>query len=289
MKKNKTDEPLPAFKLGAISLAFLLLGYQVALFVQKAAITGIVAHRDRPDTVYVYVKEDGGGAISDSVRRVRPAASSPAARIAEKYSVRRVESFRFNPNTASADDLERLGFSSKQASAIVNYRKKGGRFRRKQDFAKSFVVSDSVYRRLEHFIDIPLLDINKADSADFDALPGIGPYFASAMVRYRESLGGYSCKEQLLEVSRMDTERYSSFEDLVCCSPPRDSFALWTLSADELKAHPHIRSAATARSIVFYREHNPVEEWTVAGLKKAGILTDEAAGRLERCAIKGAR
>ena len=84
---------------------------------------------------------------------------------------RNVESFPFDPNTVSVEDLCRLGFSLKQAPSIDNYRRKGGRFRRKSDFAKSYVVSDSIYRRLEPYVDIPLVDLNEADSAAFDALP----------------------------------------------------------------------------------------------------------------------
>ena len=41
------------FKTGAISLVFLVIGYQAALFINRAAMLGIEAARDKPDTVYV--------------------------------------------------------------------------------------------------------------------------------------------------------------------------------------------------------------------------------------------
>ena len=44
-----------SFKVGAIALAFLILGYQTALFVTRAAGLKLAANRDRPDTVYVYL------------------------------------------------------------------------------------------------------------------------------------------------------------------------------------------------------------------------------------------
>jgi len=283
-----------AFKLGCISLAFLILGFQTALFVHKAAVTKIVACRDHPDTVYVYMSPKSSGETSaktetawkrDSTHR-SGTSSSVAKQIARKYAARRTESFRFDPNTVSTEDLQRLGFSEKQAAAIENYRLKGGRFRRKEDFAKSFVVADSVYRRLESFIDIPLLDINTADSAEFDALPGIGPYFASAMVKYRDCLGGYSCTRQLMEIYHFDESRYAAIADLVYCSGPSDIFRLWSLPADSLRLHPHIRNMETARAIVFYREHNPRSEWTVEGLRKAGVISEETAERIGRCVIE---
>lgn len=205
------------FKVGAIALTFMILGFQVALFVHRAAVLRIEANRDAPDTVYVYVE-----------RPVEmPAAAGKAVAVEHRDAVhseivkevrrerRKVESFRFNPNTADLADLQRLGFSEKQAQAIVNYRLKGGRFRRKSDFAKSFVVADSVFARLEPYIDIPLLDINSADSAAFDALPGIGPYFASQMVSYREKVGGYTSVDQLMDIPRFDEERLEGIRDLI--------------------------------------------------------------------------
>lgn len=230
-KKDRANKSSAAFKVGAISLAFLIIGYQAALFIHRAAVLRIEALRDSPDTVYVYMSREGqehgpgafppartsaagGGGIDSVVYHDAP--HSEAVR-KMREATRRTESFPFDPNTVSAGDLQRLGFSQKQAAAIVNYRTKGGRFRRKEDFAKSFVVADSVYARLEPFIRIPKLDINKADSAAFDALPGVGPYYAAQMVAYREKIGGYSYPEQLMDIRNFDRERYDALKDLITC------------------------------------------------------------------------
>ena len=220
MKRSEDKRPSESFVLGVVALVFLIIGYQTAMFVYKAAVTKIAANRDEPDTVYVYQTQDvisqSGKSYSstsvsldvkeNSTRYVRRNAEhSPVAEaVRQNVPRRRVESFRFNPNTATLDELCRLGFSQKQAQSIVNYREKGGRYRRPEDFEKSFVVSDSIYRRLKPYIDIPLLDLNIADSAAFDALPGIGGWFASKMVEYRKSLGGYSYKEQLMDIWKFD-------------------------------------------------------------------------------------
>lgn len=204
---------------------------------------------------------------------------------AVRKATRHVESFRFNPNTVSVEDLARLGFSEKQAAAIDNYRTKGGRFRRREDFAKSFVVSDSVYRRLERFIDIPLLDINLADSAAFDGLPGIGGYFASRMVSYREQLGGYSYPEQLMDIYHFDRERFDALKDLICCSEC-EAFGLWSLPAEELRKHPYIRDWRTANAIVLFRENSPTDSLTPAALARAGIISSENASKLARCRLR---
>lgn len=327
-----------AFKVGGICLAFLVMGYQAAVFVHRAAVLQIAKTRDHPDTVYVVeerlasrilqagdaaegapgsaagrrgggdlaVRRDapgsaagrrGGGELA--VRRdapdeaagnsgalvVRRNAVRPPAAEAVRSNRRRVESFRFNPNTVSVADLQRLGFSEKQAMSIDAYRRKGGRFRRKSDFARSYVVADSVYRRLERYIDIPKVDINAADSAAFDALPGIGPWFAARMVDYRAELGGYSYPEQLMDIYRFDRDKYDALKDLIRCSEPK-AFRLWSLPADSLRRHPYIRSWTVAKAIVLYREHTPASERSVEGLGRAGILPDSLALKLARCKIE---
>lgn len=312
--RKGSGSPL-AFRIGTISLVFLAIGYQTALFINRASILRIEANRDRPDTVFVIRTEtvpDGystngasaGGKAGETALHTSgnkaPVTSTASSRIrydtvrrnsahgpaAEKLreATRPTESFRFNPNTVSVEDLQRLGFSPRQAQAIDNYRLKGGRFRRKTDFAKSFVVADSVYRRLEPYIDIPLTDINLADSAEFDALPGIGPYFASRMVEFRERLGGYSHTGQLLDIRNFGQERYDALKDLICCSPP-EPYRLWTLPADSLKLHPYIGGYREAEAIVLLRENYPEDSLSPALVRRSGILVPEMAAKLELCVI----
>lgn len=292
MSQQKEGKGLSAsFVVGAVALAFLITGYQTALFVHRAATLQIAGRADRPDTVYIIERVSGGAAPAESssegsaVRTVRRnARHSPAVQeVRERYAGRTVESFRFDPNTISLEDLQRLGFSQRQAQSIINYRNSGGRFRRKEDFAKSYVVDDSVFQRLEPFIEIPSLDLNKADSAAFDALPGIGPYYASRMVSYRKELRGYSYKEQLLDIRGFDQDRFDGLQDLVSVGPA-DPYPIWTLPEDSLKLHPYI-DKYVAHGIVLYRDYHPRNQWTVEGLADAGVLNAEMAGRLTRCRL----
>ena len=281
-----------SFLTGVIALVFLLVGYQTALLVHRAAVMKITANRDEPDTVFVYmqhdgsVQESGGGAVVQ--KEVRQAVRKDSQHSSRAQTVRRnvpypaPESFRFDPNTASVEDFCRLGFTPEQAESIDAYRKKGGRFHRRSDFAKSYVVSDSVYRRLEQYIDIPLLDLNVADSAALDNLPGIGGWYASKIIEYRNSLGGYSTKEQLLEIYRFDQQKYDALSDLVTVSEPY-FYPLWTLPADSLRKHPYIRNYETAKAIVLFREHNPSDAWTIDDLRTAGIISPESARRMAVC------
>jgi len=305
MTKNNKKRPSESFILAVVALVFLIIGYQTAMFVYRAAVMKIAANRDEPDTVYVYQHDEmtdkgsvqsgttprnshGGTSGYKGIRSERrnSSHSTLAQSVRQNLPRRKIESFSFNPNTVSEDDLCRLGFTPKQAQSIVSYRKKGGRFRRKADFAKSFVVSDSIFRRLEPYIDIPLIDLNEADSAAFDSLPGIGGWFAAKMVSYRTELKGYSYKEQLMDIWKFDQEKYAALEDLITVVPGNVTpYPLWDYPADSLRRRPYIRNYETARAIVLYRENTPREKWTVENLSAAGILSESAADKLSRCVI----
>ncbi len=365
-KTSSRNRISASFKVGAVALAFLTIGFQSALFIRRAAVLRIASHRDAPDTVYVVddalarrVLSDAGldaayldGAIPDAAgqdvagqgaagsfdaassaaapssesapplggssggrnsasrgSRTRSSASSssggrnsasrgsqtggrgavivrrnaPHSSAVEATLPRRVESFPFNPNTVSLSDLMRLGFSEKQAQSIINYREKGGRFRRPSDFAKSFVVADSVFRRLEPFIRIPKVDLNAADSAALDALPGIGPYYAARIIEHRTKLQGFSYPEQLMDIYRFDQERFDALKDLITVGPS-EPYPLWTLPEEELEKHPYIGRYG-AHGVVLYRDNNPRGLWTVAALRAAGALRPEDADRLARCRL----
>lgn len=297
-KPGKSGErKVPAsFLTGAVALVFLVTGYQTALFVHKAATAAILAGRDSPDTVYVAVcdtvvigeEEPLAAAGRPSYVRKNAEHHPVVERIRESRPVSEPEIFRFNPNTVTVEELVRLGFTPRQARSLDNYRKKGGRFRRKSDFARSYVVSDTMFRRLEHYIDIPKVDLNTADSAEFDALPGIGGYFASRMVDYRRRLGGsYSFKEQLLEIWKFDREKYDGLSDLVTVDSSHvRPYPLWSLPEDSLRMHPYIRYEDVAHGIVLFRENNPVSAWSVEALAKACIISPEMAEKLSRCMIE---
>ena len=63
-----------------------------------------------------------------------------------------------------------------------------------------------------------LIDLNTADEAALDTLPGVGPVMAQNILAWRESNGRFSSIEQLQEISGIGPSRYAQISPLVTVS-----------------------------------------------------------------------
>lgn len=63
-----------------------------------------------------------------------------------------------------------------------------------------------------------LIDINRADATELQALPGVGPVLAERIVAYREKVGRFESLEDLLDVSGIGETILASLRDFI--SPP---------------------------------------------------------------------
>ncbi|MDH3463022.1 MAG: helix-hairpin-helix domain-containing protein, partial [Acidimicrobiia bacterium] len=60
-----------------------------------------------------------------------------------------------------------------------------------------------------------LIDINRADAAELETLPGVGPVLAARIVDYRESVGGFESIEDLLQVAGIGESILASIRELI--------------------------------------------------------------------------
>ncbi|HMR18008.1 MAG TPA: helix-hairpin-helix domain-containing protein [Sphingobacterium sp.] len=189
--------------------------------------------------------------------------------------------FPFDPNGLPAEKWEEMGFSPKQVAVIKNYEAKGGRFYKKEDVAKVYVISEKDYKRIAPYIvienkreepkprestfvpkeretkaDFAVLDVNIADTTDFKKLRGIGSVLAARAVRYREALGGFHDVAQIGEVYGISSE---VFEDIRPFLKVENGVIVKrninTASQEELSRHPYI-SKKQAQLIVNYRNQH---------------------------------
>ncbi len=205
----------------------------------------------------------------------------------------------FDPNRLDAAGWERLGLTAKQAGSVLNYLKKGGRFRVKSDLAKAYGIGSNRARMLAPFVllpdslpvriqhtsvykrtELPLLELNGADSASLEALPGIGPGLAGRIVRYRDRLGGFYSLEQLREVWGVDDSLYTFIIRRLTVdeSVPLRRLYLNTDSLEQFGRHPYI-GWKTGRILINYRkQHGPYQH--VEELLKTGLIGEDIFRKL---------
>lgn len=126
---------------------------------------------------------------------------------------------------------------------------------------------------------VPVIEINGADSLILQVLPGIGPAFASRIVRFRERLGGFCEKEQLMEVYGLDSARYERLKDYVRVDTSLvRRIRINEVDAERLGRHPLV-GYKLGNLIVRYRDHHgPFSN--EGELKKLGVLDEETIEKL---------
>jgi competence protein ComEA len=196
--------------------------------------------------------------------------------------------FKFDPNTASADDWQRLGITAKQAAIIKNYTSKGGRFRKAEDLQKIYGLSKVDYAKLAPFIIIPkeniraivVVELNAADSSKLTSIDGIGGAFAKRIIYYRERLGGFITKEQLKEVYGIDALKYDEIKNQVKVDAGRiRKININTINFDKLRLMPYLNYKQVNAIIEYRKQHG---DYTSTGdLKNIAIIDDDILRKIE--------
>lgn len=215
--------------------------------------------------------------------------------------------YEFDPNGLSDQHWLKLGLSIKQIRVIRNYELKGGRFFKKEDLKRIYSISPEQYKLLEPYIrisnttspkdsgsfetnykpaGIPLrnvatiIELNSADSIELESVRGIGPAFASRIIRFRKRLGGFYRKEQLLEVYGMDSVKYNQLKDLIKVNAGLiRKINLNTFTFDEIRKHPYL-TYKQINAILQYRSQHGLFK-SIEDLMKIAILNEEIIRKIE--------
>ena len=176
---------------------------------------------------------------------------------------------RFNPNEYELADWMALGLSEKQSQSILNFIKRGIYSNRSLQKIYALpqqayeLIKDSAYYEKEERLHVnkkdsseikPLLEINSACKEDLVGLHGIGEFYANQIIRYRDELGGFTFKEQLLEVWKMRLETYEKVLPQVYFDFNKtNKINLNECTIDDLKSHPYL-DYYQANSVVKMRQ-----------------------------------
>ena len=164
---------------------------------------------------------------------------------------------KFNPNEYSAEDWMNLGLSEKQVAVLLKFTKNG--IRSNEDLKHIFVISDELYGLIKDSTYYPerpkteytpkdveekkvqKLEMNTASVEDLENLKGIGPFFAKQIIKYRDRLGGFASKEQILEVWKMTIETYDKLIPQIEIDKSKiRKLKINDVTPEELKNHPYL-------------------------------------------------
>ncbi|NPA67861.1 MAG: helix-hairpin-helix domain-containing protein, partial [Chlorobi bacterium] len=193
--------------------------------------------------------------------------------------------FFFNPATLNDDGWKKLGFSDKQVKSIRKYIDNGGKFYKKEDLKKLYVISNEKYAELEPYIIIEKtknkpekqkerkpVDINNLSANEMKKYGKFWQYNAERIVKYRNLLGGYYKKEQLLEVYGVKKQYYDKIAgDIIIDKTKLKKINVNFAEVSELGRHPYISYELAGKIISFRNNHGFIDDLKI--LKENKIIS----------------
>ncbi len=167
-----------------------------------------------------------------------PKIETPTSAVAEVREAKEITLFPFNPNNATREDFSNLGLSDKLINTIFNYKNKGGKFYKAENFQKVWGLSPNEYARLAPYIVIenyhnqyekkkfetqePIVELsepfpfspNLASVDDFLRL-GIPQKIAQTIVNYRSKGGVFRRKEDVKKMYNFPPDLYAKLEPFI--------------------------------------------------------------------------
>jgi DNA uptake protein ComE-like DNA-binding protein len=173
--------------------------------------------------------------------------------------------FEFDPNTLDKEGWLLMGCLPKQYKQINNYLKKGGRFSKASDLKKIYGISDVEFDVVKDSIVIEgqdkivagkvknvntptkrtfnkysVTELNSCDSAALVNNLQLYPNIAARIIKYRNSLGGFYQKRQLLEVYKFPESYYNKIEKYILVNDSLiEKIDINNVSFKKLLRHPY--------------------------------------------------
>ena len=210
----------------------------------------------------------------------------------KKKPVYRSPKGKFDPNEYTHKDWMYLGLSERQTNVIMSFL--NHKIYTNEALKKIYVLPETVYHLIKdstvypaHIFDeketfvkkkspsiTKFLELNTIDSLELISINGIGPFYASQIINYRNKLGGFYKREQLMEIWKMKEETYQILmESLIIDTSTLQKIHLNTVSFEKLKNHPYL-SYSQANSIVKMRTQLGRFD-SISSIKKSKLINDD--------------
>ncbi|WP_109832524.1 helix-hairpin-helix domain-containing protein [Reichenbachiella versicolor] len=214
----------------------------------------------------------------------------------------------FNPNTISKSEFIKLGFKEYVADRLIKYRRSGGVFKKKKDLMKIYGINKSLVKSYFKYIIIPdskktelrleynktnventsnsflkedavVINLNTADTTELQSIVGVGKYWSSRIVKYREALGGFVDKSQIKEMYGIKPDLADRIIDQISLQEIEiKKVDLNTDSVKVLARHPYI-SYKDANSILRYKKQHG-EYQSVDQIKNIISISDSVFSKI---------
>lgn len=269
-------------RIGIVCLSLLVLCIAwLPRFIKDKPITDPVILGEYKKAVEQLKTEEPDSTDSKEDEPVSPARSSYRTYTPETPS----SFFKFDPNTLDEAGWRKLGIKEKTIGTIKKYLSKGGSFKTASDIHKIYGISPSLAGQLEPWVVIAkdseaarttykkfeeyprkeyspktriFVDINQSDTADWIALPGIGPALARRVILFREKLGGFHSIEQISETYGLIDSVYQLIKpSLQLKLSVVTKLNINSADANRLKQHPYIGWKLANALVKFRESHGP--------------------------------
>lgn len=166
----------------------------------------------------------------------------------------------FDPNTLDSAGFAAMGFKPYDIRRIMSFRRNGKQFRTAEFFVEFCRLAPEQGERLLPHVAIAAkpaaqdtaatrtprkeyvhMELNAADTAELQRMPGIGSGRAKQIVGYRRKLGGFANAKQLLEIKNFPQETFDKIEPYLSVNQSLiTKIQINRASVEKLKSHPYL-------------------------------------------------
>lgn len=116
-------------------------------------------------------------------------------------------------------------------------------------------------KEIARFESDTLIELNRATKMELMNLPGVGPSFAERILEYRDALGGFIFKEQLLDVQGVGPAKFSKMQAYIKVDTAlMEPIKLQPLDTSALYGHPYLDSSTVEVLISTPNKYNFILE-----------------------------
>ena len=175
-------------------------------------------------------------------------------------------------------DFENMGLTAEDADRVYEKIKMGYQYASLAELSRETGIDTTVLKNVVSHYSFrekksekqkpPIIELNSCDTTALIALPGIGSKTAQRIIRFRDALGGFYRKEQILETRFADTNALRKILPKLTLNPNLViKIPIQTATLETLKKHPYLSERQAKVILAFREKHKPLNESMLKEIK----------------------